>query len=58
MRKTIERKIFIEDHPKYKNWRSHYDEGHLLVLANLAITKNNDGERWGSEIEANCKEKP
>lgn len=26
--------------------------------ANLAITRNGDGERWDSEIEANCKENP
>jgi hypothetical protein len=31
MRKTTKRNVFIVNHPKYKSWRSHYDEGHLLV---------------------------
>jgi hypothetical protein len=31
MRKTLEKNVSIVNHPKYKSWWSHYDEGHLLV---------------------------
>jgi len=50
MQKTTKRNVFIANHPKYKSWRSHYDERHLSIPMQILQSQE--------EIEANCKEKP